>query len=66
MLYEVITPAAVLYDFGVGSSSIYPTKENGYVACKNASGEALSQGNVGAGTGATVGKALGPQYAQRA
>jgi len=60
-----IVPAAVLYDFGVGSSSVYPTKENGYTACKNASSEALSQGQVGAGCGATVGKALGPQYAQR-
>ncbi len=60
-----IVPAAVLYDFGVGSNSVYPTKENGYAACKNASSEPLAQGQAGAGTGATVGKALGPQFAQR-
>ena len=60
-----IVPAAVLYDFGVGSSNIYPTKSNGYAACKNAATENLEQGRVGAGTGATVGKALGPQHAQR-
>lgn len=60
-----IVPAAVLYDLGVGSSNVYPTKRNGYAACKNASYENSQQGSVGAGTGATVGKALGPQYAQR-
>ena len=59
-----IVPAAVLFDFGVGSNSVYPTKENGYAACKAAT-DNLAQGQVGAGTGATVGKALGPQYAQR-
>ena len=60
-----IVPAAVLYDLGVGSSKVYPTKRNGYMACKNGVYENLSQGRVGAGTGATVGKALGIQYAQR-
>jgi len=60
-----IVPAAVLYDLGVGSALAYPTKENGYSACKKAVTENLQQGRVGAGTGATVGKALGLQYAQR-
>ena len=60
-----IVPAAVLYDFSVGSNQVYPTKENGYSACKRKVSENLEQGLVGAGTGATVGKALGGQYAQR-
>ena len=60
-----IVPAAVLYDLAVGNALAYPTKENGYSACKHASTENTQQGRVGAGTGATVGKALGPQYAQR-
>jgi L-aminopeptidase/D-esterase-like protein len=37
----------------------------GYRACKGASGEALETGNVGAGTGATVGKLLGPRRAMK-
>lgn len=60
-----IVPAAVLYDLGVGNAQAYPTRGNGYSACKRAVTENLEQGRVGAGTGATVGKALGPQYAQR-
>jgi L-aminopeptidase/D-esterase-like protein len=32
----------------------------GYLACQNASAEPPAEGNVGAGTGATVGKILGP------
>lgn len=60
-----IVPAAVLYDLGVGNSQAYPTRGNGYSACKSAVTENLKQGRVGAGTGATIGKALGPQYAQQ-
>ena len=60
-----IVPAAVLYDLGLGNALAYPTKENGYSACKKAVTENLQQGRVGAGTGATLGKALGPQFAQR-
>lgn len=47
---------AVVYDLAVGSSTVRPTKENGYLAAANASYENLAQGNIGAGTGTTVGK----------
>lgn len=54
-----IVPSAVLYDLVVGSANARPTREAGYRACKAASVGILAQGNVGAGTGATVGKVLG-------
>ena len=59
-----IVPAAVLFDLGVGSPNAFPDKLAGYKACKSASAEPMEQGNVGAGTGATVGKALGAEFAQ--
>jgi len=58
-----IVCAAVLYDLGVGSPAARPTADNGYAACKNATDEPLAQGNFGAGTGATTGKAAGMQTA---
>jgi L-aminopeptidase/D-esterase-like protein len=59
-----IVPAAVLYDLSVGSASVRPDAATGYAACQNAS-SALKSGQVGAGTGATVGKAGGPARAGR-
>lgn len=50
-----IVPAAVLYDLGVGDGSVRPDAAMGYSACMSA-GKGMSQGRVGAGTGATVGK----------
>ena len=58
-----IVPAAVLFDLGVGDPSVRPEAAMGYAACKNASGRTAAQGAVGAGCGATVGKALGPRNA---
>ena len=55
-----IVPAAVLFDLGVGDAAARPGPEAGYHACLHASDERVSEGSVGAGTGATVGKALGP------
>ncbi len=54
-----IVPAAILFDLGIGKSDIRPDAAMGYQACKNASSEPPAEGNVGAGTGATVGKILG-------
>ncbi|MBD3184389.1 peptidase S58 family protein [Candidatus Poribacteria bacterium] len=54
-----IVPAAVIFDLMVGDSSVRPDKEMGYLACLNAKIGHVEEGNVGAGTGATVGKALG-------
>lgn len=60
-----IVPAAVLFDLGVGSSSIRPGISEGYAACEAASMAPLAQGSFGAGTGAMVGQAAGTQYASK-
>ena len=44
-----------LYDLGVGDPKARPGAEQGYAACLAASAGALTLGQVGAGTGATVG-----------
>ena len=54
-----IVPAAVIFDLGVGDASIRPDREMGYQACLSATDEPVAMGAVGAGTGATVGKAPG-------
>lgn len=60
-----IVPAAAIFDLAFGSATIRPDAEAGYRACQQASSEATRQGNVGAGTGATVGKMLGPAFAMK-
>lgn len=60
-----IVPAAVLFDLGIGKSNIRPDAEMGYLACKNANAEETAEGNVGAGTGATVGKIFGMRQAMK-
>lgn len=57
-----IVPAAAIFDLGFGSASIRPDAEAGYQACKYATAEPVMQGNIGAGTGATVGKMAGPSF----
>lgn len=54
-----IVPAAILYDLGIGDASLRPDFEMGYQACANATAEKPTEGSIGAGTGATVGKILG-------
>jgi len=54
-----IVCGAVLFDLTIGNPKIRPDKNMGYMACMKASNRASPQGNVGAGTGATVGKILG-------
>jgi L-aminopeptidase/D-esterase-like protein len=54
-----IVPSAILFDLGIGDPTVRPDAAMGYQACLNASSEPPAQGNVGAGTGATVGKILG-------
>jgi L-aminopeptidase/D-esterase-like protein len=50
-----IVPSAVIFDLNVGDAKKFPTQENAYEACAHATAK-VEQGNVGAGTGATVGK----------
>lgn len=60
-----IVGAAVIYDLGLGDPKIRPDAAMGYAACCAASSGPSREGNVGAGTGATVGKMLGPEYAMK-
>ncbi len=58
-----IVSAAVLFDLGVGKSNAHPTAESGRLAAERAKGGRVLQGNVGAGTGASVAKMLGAEHA---
>jgi L-aminopeptidase/D-esterase-like protein len=60
-----IVPCAILYDLGIGKSSVRPTREMGEAAAAAATAEAVPEGCVGAGTGATVGKLFGMQQAMK-
>ena len=57
-----IVPAAAIFDLGFGSANVRPDADAGYRACEQATSEPVAQGNIGAGTGATVGKLLGPAF----
>ena len=57
-----IVPAAVLFDLGVGDASARPGPHAGEAAC-DAATDAVDEGAVGAGTGATVAKLYGPDRA---
>jgi len=54
-----IVPAAVIFDLGIGRADRWADAAMGYAACA-AAGATVAEGCVGAGTGATVGKLLGP------
>jgi L-aminopeptidase/D-esterase-like protein len=60
-----IVPAAAIFDLAIGSASIYPDAAAGYRACQLANTGPLAQGNVGGGTGATVGKLASPLLATK-
>jgi len=58
-----IVPAAILIDLSIGNPKVRPDAEAGYAACEAASADAIDEGCAGAGTGATVAKALGLERA---
>ena len=60
-----IVPAAVLFDLTLGDPKARPDAEAGYLACQSAADGPVAEGSVGAGTGATVGKLLGPKLATK-
>jgi len=60
-----IVPAAVLFDLTIGDPKARPDAEAGYQACQLAADGPVIEGSVGAGTGATVGKLLGPKFATK-
>jgi L-aminopeptidase/D-esterase-like protein len=54
-----LVSGAVVYDLLLGDASTRPGSGAGYAACE-AAGPVVERGSVGAGTGCTVGKLLGP------
>lgn len=53
-----IVPGAVLFDLRFGDYKRRPDKPMGYTAAERAASGPLEQGNIGAGTGATIGKVV--------
>jgi L-aminopeptidase/D-esterase-like protein len=62
-----IVPSAVIYDLGLGNPAARPDADMGRRAAEAAAGGRgpIPQGSVGAGTGATVGKILGMEWAMK-
>lgn len=60
-----IVPGAILFDLGLGRADVRPTREMGEKATLAATDAAVEEGNVGAGTGATVGKIFGMRQAMK-
>ena len=60
-----IVPGAILFDLAIGSAHVRPTREMGEKAALAANDGPVAEGNVGAGTGATVGKIHGMKQAMK-
>jgi L-aminopeptidase/D-esterase-like protein len=60
-----IVPAAVIFDLGIGKPDVRPNVAMGEAAAAAATSDAVKEGNVGVGTGATVGKILGMKCAMK-
>lgn len=60
-----LVPTAILFDLGFGGSTAAPSRGTVLEALHGASGGPIVSGSVGAGTGATVGKALGLEGAMK-
>ena len=60
-----IVTGAILFDLGIGDSSIRPGADCGYAAAEAATGGHLASGSIGAGAGATVGKLAGMDRAMK-
>jgi L-aminopeptidase/D-esterase-like protein len=60
-----LVPAAILYDLAIGKHDVRPTAAMGEAAAAAATSDAVKEGSVGAGTGATVGKILGMRQAMK-
>ncbi|MGH8068394.1 MAG: P1 family peptidase [Candidatus Entotheonellia bacterium] len=60
-----IVPSAIIFDLSIGDPGVRPTVSMGYAACEQATAGPVAEGSVGAGTGATVGKAYGIEWAMK-
>ncbi|WP_419535194.1 P1 family peptidase [Endozoicomonas sp.] len=54
-----IVTGAILFDQSVGDASARPSEQMGYEATRLACHQIIEEGNVGAGTGASIGKVAG-------
>ncbi len=60
-----IVPAAVLFDLAPLGTFAKPTAAMAEAACERATSDGIAEGSVGAGTGLTVGKVRGRQFAMK-
>jgi L-aminopeptidase/D-esterase-like protein len=60
-----IVPSAILYDLSLGRADVRPDSAMGALAAASASSAPPAEGNVGAGTGASVGKMFGMALAMK-
>jgi L-aminopeptidase/D-esterase-like protein len=60
-----IVAGAILFDLGIGKGNVRPTMAMGEAAASAATADAVAEGCVGAGTGATVGKIRGMRQAMK-
>jgi len=60
-----IVPSAILFDLNLGRSDRRPDAAMGYEAAASASNEPPREGNVGVGTGASIGRILGLNSAMK-
>jgi L-aminopeptidase/D-esterase-like protein len=60
-----IVPSAILYDLSLGRADIRPDSAMGAQAAASAISDQTAEGNVGAGTGASVGKMFGMTLAMK-
>lgn len=54
-----------IFDLGIGRMDVRPDQRMAYEACENATYEPMKEGNVGVGTGCTVGKLLGKDHCMK-
>jgi L-aminopeptidase/D-esterase-like protein len=59
-----LVPGAILFDLGIGKP-VWPSREMGEAAVAAATDDAVQEGCVGAGTGASVGKLFGMSRAMK-
>jgi L-aminopeptidase/D-esterase-like protein len=60
-----IVPAASIFDLAVGDAGVRPTADCGYRAALAATAAPVTEGSVGAGAGATLGKFAGMERAMK-
>jgi L-aminopeptidase/D-esterase-like protein len=60
-----IVPGAILFDLAIGKPGVHPNVAMGEAAAAAATADAVQEGSVGAGTGATIGKLFGMSRAMK-